>query len=129
MKVKRKRIPPSSELIEGFFRGSGQQPALVSAQKMHATINKLVYSSAAGGKGADAMRPGAASIEHLETGEKGAGPSSPQEKLCSACMCVRVCVHAHILQIIHKESSSEGLCRKKHQVQLARSSVHATDRN
>lgn len=86
---------PFSELVEGFFRESGQQPALVSAQKIHATKNKLisVYSSAAGRNRVDAMGPRAASIEHLETVEKGASPSRLTRQVF--CVCVYVCTRAH----------------------------------
>lgn len=87
---------PFSELVEVFFRESGQQPSLVSAQKIHATKNKLisVYSSAAGGNRVDAMGPRAASIEHLETVEKGASPSRLTRQVFCVCVCMHTCTQA-----------------------------------
>ena len=51
---KGKRASPSQRWLKWFFTESGQQPALVSVQRMHTTKNKLsAHSSAAGGNQAD----------------------------------------------------------------------------
>lgn len=122
LRFKREMSPPFSELVEGFFRYSGQQPALVSAQKIHTTKNKLVSvsSSAAGGNQADGNEAKSSLHPQNTLKQYRKGPTAPSGQVCCVSMCVYTCacVCTQCLQTIHRESRSESLCRRNTQFNL-----------
>lgn len=101
IEIQKKTGGRSQRRLKWFFRGSGQQPVLVSAQKIHTTKNKLisVFSSAAGRNQADGNETKSSLHRTPWNSTKRANPRSPKrESLVRAgcvCVCARAYMHAH----------------------------------
>lgn len=94
--LKEKWVSDSQSWLTWFFRGSGEQPALVSAQKIHTTKNRFIsfYSFAAGGNQADGNEAKSSLHRTPWNSTEGPAPGAPKGKcVARACVCVCLCVH------------------------------------